>query len=84
MELKGIRNYNAAKVKLQKIGLMNKNAFFEHCRKVQAINNHLNYNIFVIKTLFDLPVSYPMLRMTHPFRNFFVLTLFCVYACLYG
>jgi hypothetical protein len=29
-------------------------------------------------------VSYPMLRMTHPSRNFFVLSLFCVYACLYG
>jgi hypothetical protein len=29
-------------------------------------------------------VSYPMLRMTHPPRNFFVLSLFCVYACLYG
>ncbi len=29
-------------------------------------------------------VSYPMLRMTHPSRNFFVLSLFCVYAFLYG
>jgi len=29
-------------------------------------------------------ISYPMLRMTHPSRNFFVLSLFCVYACLYG
>ncbi len=28
-------------------------------------------------------VSYPMVRMTHPSRNFFVLSLFCVfmYVC---
>ncbi len=25
-------------------------------------------------------VSYPMLRMTHPSRNFFVLSLFCVFC----
>jgi len=28
------------------------------------------------------PISYPMLRMTHPSRNFFFLSLFCVDACL--
>ena len=27
-------------------------------------------------------VSYPMLRMTHPSRNFFVLSLFCV-LCMF-
>ncbi len=32
----------------------------------------------------DRGISYLMLRMTHPSRNFFVLSLFCVYACLYG
>ncbi len=29
-------------------------------------------------------VSYSMLRMTHPSVSFFVLSLFCVNACLYG
>ncbi len=32
----------------------------------------------------DRGISYPMIRMTHPSRNFFVLSLFCVYACLYS
>jgi hypothetical protein len=29
-------------------------------------------------------VSYPMLRMTHPSRNFFVLSLFCVLCMFVG
>jgi len=28
-------------------------------------------------------VSYPMLRMTHPSRNFFVLSLFVVFLCMF-
>jgi hypothetical protein len=33
-------------------------------------------------SLLAIIVSYPMLRMTHPSRNFFVLSLFCV-LCMF-
>ncbi len=44
----------------------------------------MEHQIFQFSLIIEGAVSYPMFRMTHPSRNFFVLSLFCVYACLYG
>jgi len=46
--------------------------------------NTMEHHIFRFSLIIEGAVSYPTFRMTHPSRNFFVLSLFCVYACLYG
>ncbi len=50
----------------------------------QLVSVYVLVSVWLIVCLSVHLVSYPMLTMTHPSRNFFVLSLFCVYACLYG
>ncbi len=58
-----------------------KTVVFLHWWLIHAI---LLNSAFPLKLLFTAYVSYPMLTMTHPSRNYFVLSLFCIHARVQG